>query len=137
MLQTKYITDTDKLTLENERLSSNDVIKELNKKIKLIEDQNNEFKENINKLTDNKNELNKLNEELSKKNKELTFTESVCKNQFKKFKNIDESIKEQSEMLKRPIYSDQKQSIMNELSNKIIQKQNLMGTLERDRDWEY
>jgi len=39
-------------------------------------------------------------------------------------------------MLKRPIYEDQKQNVMNELCNKIIQKQNLMGTLFRDRNWE-
>jgi len=39
MLQTKYITETDKLTLENERLSSNDLIKDLDKKNKNLESQ--------------------------------------------------------------------------------------------------
>jgi hypothetical protein len=39
MLQTKYITETDKLTLENERLSSNDLIKDLDKKNKNLDSQ--------------------------------------------------------------------------------------------------
>jgi len=42
----------------------------------------------------------------------------------------------QMEYLKRPFNEDQKLNVMNELSNKILQKQNLLETLIRDRNWE-
>lgn len=134
-MQTKYITETDKLKLENERLNSNETVRDLNKqnqelekKVKVANDQVDQFSSKINEL---QNEIN----EFTKQNKNLKETEAVCKNYIFKFKNIDDSIKEQTDILKRPIYEDQKQNVMNELCNKIIQKQNLMGTLFRDRNW--
>jgi len=70
MLQTKYITETDKLKLENERLNSNDIISDLNKinselekKIKLAND-------NVEQLASKQNELQNDIQELTKQNKD-------------------------------------------------------------------
>jgi len=70
MLQTKYITETDKLKLENERLNSNDIISDLNKinselekKIKLAND-------DVEQLASKQNELQNDIQELTKQNKD-------------------------------------------------------------------
>jgi len=70
MLQTKYITETDKLKLENERLNSNDIISDLNKinselekKIKLAND-------DVEQLASKQIELQNDIQELTKQNKD-------------------------------------------------------------------
>lgn len=79
MLQTKYITETDKLKLENDRLSSNDAIIELKKENKELEKHVKKGNDDVTKLTTRETEYKNEIDELTKKNKDLKNTEGVCK----------------------------------------------------------